>query len=95
MWMYRDFDAGWGHRHALLWYPYNDNSGPAGMEGFMGIGRATGGPYQGSLAQPWPLAELIVMNVFDPCSTWVYDTGLIFEDGFETGNMSEWSSWVQ
>ncbi len=73
MWMYDDGDCcSWGHRHAILWYPYNDNSGPSGMEGFLGIGRANGGPYQGPFASSWNFAELIVMNVFDPCSTWYY-----------------------
>lgn len=73
MWMYDDGDCcNWGHRHAILWYPYNDNSGPSGREGFLGIGRANGGPYQGSFSQSWPFAEIIVMNVFDPCASWTY-----------------------
>jgi hypothetical protein len=42
------------------------------MEGFLGIGRANGGPYQGPFSVPWNYAEIIVMNVFDPCSTWDY-----------------------
>lgn len=65
-WNYNDSSSLWGHRHALLWYPYNDNSGTSGKEGFAGIGRATG-PYQG-----WNYGEVVVMNVFDPCSSWVY-----------------------
>lgn len=64
MWMYDDSGSGWGHRHAILWYPYNDNSGPSGTEGFLGIGRATG-THQG-----YSDSDIIVMNVFDPCSTW-------------------------
>ena len=72
MWMYEDRGSNWGHRHAILWSPYNDNSGPIGREGFLGIGRANGGPYKGPFSQPWPTAEIIVMNVFDPCSTWTY-----------------------
>ena len=56
----------------MLWYPYNDNSGPVGREGFLGIGRANGGPYQGPFSDPWPFAEMIVMNVFDPCESWAY-----------------------
>lgn len=72
MWMYKDSGSNWGHRHAILWYPYNDNSGPTGQEGFLGLGRAGGGPYQGPFSQPWNYAELIVMNVFDPCATWDY-----------------------
>lgn len=73
MWMYEDAGSSWGHRHAILWYPYNDNSGPTGKEGFLGIGRASGGPYQGPFSQSWPYAELIVMNVFDPCAEWDYN----------------------
>jgi hypothetical protein len=68
MWTYVDAGSGWGHRHAILWYPYDDNSGPTGKEGFLGIGRANGGPYQGPFSQPWNFAEMIVMNVFDPCA---------------------------
>jgi uncharacterized repeat protein (TIGR01451 family) len=71
-WMYDDSGSNWGHRHAILWYPYNDNSGPSGREGFLGIGRANGGPYQGPFSQPWNHAELIVMNIFDPCASWDY-----------------------
>jgi hypothetical protein len=70
MWMYDDGGSSWGHRHAILWYPYNDNSGPSGKEGFLGIGRASG-PHGG-----WNFAELIVMNVFDPCTTWDYQIPL-------------------
>jgi len=71
-WTYDDSGSSWGHRHAVLWYPYNDNSGPDGKEGFLGIGRANGGPYQGPFTRPWDYAEIIVMNIFDPCSTWDY-----------------------
>ncbi len=70
--MYADAGASWGHRHAILYYPYNDNSGLSDKEGFLGIGRASGGPYQGPFDDPWPVAEIIVMNVFDPCSSWDY-----------------------
>ena len=71
-WMYVDSGSAWGHRHAILWYPYDDNSGPSGAEGFLGVGRASGGPYQGPFDNSWPYAEIIVMNVFDPCATWHY-----------------------
>jgi len=74
MWMYDDAGSNWGHRHALLWYPYTDNSGLPEMEGFLGIGRASGGPYQGPFDREWPFAEMIVMNVFDPCETWEYNS---------------------
>ncbi len=68
MWMYDDSGSNWGHRHAILWFPYNDNSGPDGKEGFMGIGVASGA-HQG-----WPNADIVVMNVFDPCSSWSYSS---------------------
>jgi hypothetical protein len=83
-WMYDDSGSGWGHRHAVLWYPYNDNSVPTGVEGFLGMGHSTG-THQG-----WSNSDIFVMNVFDPCTTWVY--GEIFSDGFETGETSRWSS---
>jgi hypothetical protein len=78
MWLYFDSGSGWGHRHAALYYPYNDNSGPAGSEGFLGIGHSGGGPYQGPFAQTWPYAELIVLDVFDPCPTWNYNLFSLF-----------------
>ena len=65
MWMYDDSGSAWGHRHNILWYPYNDNSGSVGREAFLGIGRATG-THRG-----WADSDLIVMDVFDPCATWV------------------------
>lgn len=65
-WTYDDSGSAWGHRHANLWYPYNDNSGTSGQEGFIGIGRSSG-PYQG-----WNYGVVVVMNVFDPCATWIY-----------------------
>lgn len=64
LWMYYDSGSSWGHRHAILWYPYNDNSGSPGREGFLGIGTASG-PHQG-----WAFSEIVVMNVFDPCPSW-------------------------
>ncbi len=68
--LYRDNGCCWGHRHTVLWYPYDDNGGPAGKEGFLGIGRASGGPYQG-----WNHAAIVVMDVFDPCASWDYGAG--------------------
>lgn len=79
LWMYEDKDSGWGHRHAILWYPYNDNSEPVGREGFLGIGRASGGPYQGPFSSEWKFAEIIVMNMFDPCATWDYGEPVVYE----------------
>ena len=74
MWMYDDSSSSWGHRHAILWYPYSDNSGQSGREGFLGIGRATG-PHQG-----YNNSEIIVMNVFDPCASWDYGPTAILGD---------------
>lgn len=64
MWLYADSGSNWGHRHTILWSLFNDNSGSVGSEGFLGIGRATG-QHRG-----WPEAEIVVMNVFDPCQNW-------------------------
>lgn len=72
MWMYDDSSSSWGHRHAILWYPYNDNSGPVGQEGFLGIGRVTG-THQG-----YSNSDIVVMNVFDPCATWIYSVSETF-----------------
>ena len=66
MWMYEDSGSNWGHRHAILWYPYENNSGPSTNEGFLGIGISEG------THQNWPDSYIVVMNVFDPCSTWQY-----------------------
>ena len=68
--MYTDSGSAWGHRHTILWYPFNDNNCLPGMEGFLGIGRVSCENYQGPFGNPWPYAEIVVMNVFDPCSLW-------------------------
>ncbi len=69
-WMYDDSSSNWGHRHAILWRSYTENSGPGDREGFLGIGHARGAYTIGSRHLPY--SDLVVMNVFDPCSTWVY-----------------------
>ncbi|HBZ55796.1 MAG TPA: hypothetical protein DEO88_10350 [Syntrophobacteraceae bacterium] len=74
LWMYDDSVSSWGHRHILLWYPFSDNGGPAGKEGFIGIGRATG------TYQQWPNSTIIVMDGFDPCSTWDYGPDIVVGD---------------
>ena len=71
-WMYKDNGSSWGHRHMLLWYPYNDNSGTVGMEGFLGFGH-TSGPHNG-----WDYGEILVLNVFDPCVSWSYGLDDVF-----------------
>ena len=69
-WLYDDSGSSWGHREAALWSSYNDNSGQVGKEGFLGIGLVSGGPYQGPFSRSYPLATIVVMDVFDPCSAW-------------------------
>ncbi len=71
-WMYNDSSSAWGHRKCILYYPYNDNSGVSGDEGFLGIGKAHGNNYQGSFSHPYNYAEIVVINVFDPCTNWSY-----------------------
>ena len=41
MWMYDDAGSAWGHRHAILWYPYNDNSGHPAVKGSSGLDEPT------------------------------------------------------
>jgi len=73
-WMYEDAGSRWGHRHAILWYPYEENGGAGDKEGFGGSGIATGGPYSAAFGTTVPYAQVIVMNVFDPCANWDYGT---------------------
>ena len=71
-WMYEGQSSSWGHRHMLLWRSYTDNGGWRGVEGFLGIGIAGGGPYQGPFDRAYPYADIVVLNVFDPCAAWAY-----------------------
>ena len=72
-WMYNDSSKGWGHRHLLLYHSFFENSVPFDREGFMGIGRASGGPYTIN-GRRFPIAEVIVLNMFDPCKDWAYNS---------------------
>lgn len=67
-WMYDDKGSNWGHRHAILWYPYANNSGSETTEGFLGVGVAVG-THEG-----YSNSTIVVMNVFDPCSSWDYSS---------------------
>ncbi len=68
-WLYADGACcNWGHRHTILWRGYANNSGSAESEGFLGVGRASGAHQYGGLS--WNHAELIVINLFDPCERW-------------------------
>ena len=74
-WMYLDSEQAWGHRHAILWTPYTENSGDPNREGFLGIGHAIGGYDYVDAAgttHHLPFTDMIVMNVFDPCPSWTY-----------------------
>ena len=71
-WMYVDKSSSWGHRYLLLYEGFVENGGPGDREGFMGIGRANGKPYTIN-STTYPTAEVIVFNMFDPCSNWDYE----------------------
>jgi uncharacterized protein YkwD len=77
-WLYTDSHPDpkldWGHRHAILWTPYTENSGPNDREGFLGIGHARGAYTMRTDKGPvrMPYTDMVVMNIFDPCSSWAY-----------------------
>jgi hypothetical protein len=62
------------------------------MEGFLGIGRASGGPYQGPFSSAWSNAEIIVMNIFDPCSAWKGSFAYVARDGVCTDHSTCYST---
>ena len=68
--LYEDAGSGWGHRHAMLWDAYTENSGAPDREGFLGIGHAQGGYTIEDNGTYYPNTHIIVMNFFDPCATW-------------------------
>jgi hypothetical protein len=70
-WMYHDATS-WGHRYLLLYDGFLENGGPSDREGLMGIGRASGGDYTIN-STVYPVSEIVVFNMFDPCSNWNYD----------------------
>jgi len=70
--IYVDISSSFGHRQATLWYPYDDNSGTSGKEGFLGVGRTSGTNKQLCFASTWNYVEVVVLNFFDPCSSWQY-----------------------
>jgi uncharacterized protein YkwD len=69
--MYMDQRSEWGHRHAILWTPYTENSGADGREGYLGVGHARGSYTYPASGKTYPYTDMIVMNFFDPCATWV------------------------
>lgn len=68
--LYEDAGSGWGHRHAMFWDAYTENSGAPDREGFLGIGHAQGGYTIEDNGIYYPNTHIIVMNFFDPCATW-------------------------
>ena len=81
-WMYDDrifdkdgkeiMDQTWGHRHALLWNAYNNNSGRAETEGLIGLGHARGAHTNPKSGIRYPNTDIVVLNLFDPCASWTY-----------------------
>jgi hypothetical protein len=68
--IYEDSSSQWGHRHAILWTTYTENSGVPDQEGFLGIGVAHGGYTSPFDARFYQSTDMIVMNFFDPCAAW-------------------------
>ena len=87
-WMYEDALSSWGHRDAVLIDAYNDNNSD-NQEGFLGIGRASGGPHS-SPSRSYNHVEIVVMNIFDPCASWASDsTAPTFASGYpKTANVT-------
>lgn len=84
-WIYEDASSAWGHRRACLWIAFTNNYGPAGSEGLMGIGRASGGPWSG-FGTPWNFAEIVVFKVFDPAAS--YNPALPVQLGSFSGTVT-------
>jgi hypothetical protein len=68
-WLYDDAGSAWGHRRILLKTNYNDDSGQTGREGIIGLGVAKG------VWGTWQATTVVVYDVFDPCSSWNFNTG--------------------
>lgn len=68
-WMYDDYDNGneWGHRHALLWNDMSNDHGPAGSEGFIGLGIASVTTYEAPFNKE---RQVVVWNAIDSNSTY-------------------------
>ena len=69
--IYVDASSQWGHRHAILWTPYTENNGAADREGYLGVGHSRGGFTDPDSGNFYNNTDIIVMNFFDPCATWV------------------------
>ncbi len=67
-WIYDDASSSWGHRQ-LCFATFTNNFGESSNEGFMGIGLATGGPWQGPFPTQWNHVAIVVYNLVDPCAS--------------------------
>ncbi len=73
-WIYEDSSSSWGHRNTMF-ASLNNDFGPTGNEGFVGVGLATGGPYSGFGGAPWAAAAIVVFDFVDPCQTSTLEAG--------------------
>ena len=65
-WTYADAACNWGHREGMMWTRLTEDYGAGGTEGLMGIGCATGGPFNGWGTTPEPLVALVTFKLVDP-----------------------------
>lgn len=65
--IYEDAGSAWGHRKNFFVSTYIDNSGVIGAEGLLGVGYVQGSDYR-----TWLTGAVVVFNIIDPCSSWVY-----------------------
>jgi len=70
-WMYVDMTSSWGHRIAILLKDYTNNRGSVSTEGFVGVCRVSTTNYKGPFSSTWAFAQVVVMNIFDPCPSFV------------------------
>ena len=64
-------DGSYGHRKFCFAKGLNDNSGENGSEGLVGFALKTGTNYG---FYPGSFSSIVVMNAFDPSSTWTHTT---------------------
>ncbi len=72
-WIYSDSGSSWGHRKFCLVNKLNDNSGDRGEEGLIGFGVKKGEEYA---LYPNFKSTIVVMNAFDPSTSWNHDNTL-------------------
>jgi hypothetical protein len=65
--IYEDAASSWGHRKNFFVSTYNDDSGVLGAEGLLGVGYVEGSDYR-----TWLTGAVVVFDIIDPCSSWVY-----------------------